>query len=103
VRTKWREARDRLSRAEFRVGFHYYRIRWDAGAIPRFRMVLKEDPEFSGRDEVYFYLAESLARTRKEAEAIPYLERLLAEFESSEHLEDAKKRLQELKSQAAAQ
>lgn len=101
VRTKWREARDRLSRAEFRVGFHYYRIRWDAGAIPRFRQVLKEDPEFSGRDEVYFYLAESLARTRKEAEAIPYLERLLAEFESSEHLEDARKRLQELKSQTA--
>jgi hypothetical protein len=85
------------------VGFHYYRIRWDAGAIPRFRSVLKEDPEFSGRDEVYFYLAECLARSRKEAEAIPYLERLLAEFESSEHLEDARKRLEELKSQTAAQ
>ena len=45
-----------------------------------------EDPEFSGRDEVYFYLAESLARTDKKPEAIPYLERLLTEFESSEHM-----------------
>ena len=36
VRMKWREARDRLSRAEFRVGFHYYRIKWYPGAIPRF-------------------------------------------------------------------
>ncbi len=99
VRMKWREARDRLSRAEFRVGFHYFRIRWYPGAIPRFRQVLKEDPEFSGRDEVYFYLAESLARTDKKAEAIPYFERLLAEFEVSEHIEEAKKRLEELKTQ----
>jgi outer membrane protein assembly factor BamD len=99
VRMKWREARDRLSRAEFRVGFHYYRIKWYVGAIPRFRRVLEEDPGYSGRDEVYFYLAESLARTDKKAEAIPYFQRLLTEFDASEHLEDAKRRLEELKSQ----
>ena len=99
VRMKWREARDRLSRAEFRVGFHYFRIHWYPGAIPRFRHVLSEDPMFSGRDEVYFYLAESLALTDKKAEAIPYYERLLAEFEVSEHMEDARKRLEELKTQ----
>jgi outer membrane protein assembly factor BamD len=100
VRMKWREARDRLSRAEFRVGFHYYRIKWYQGAIPRFRRVLSEDPEFSSRDEVYFYLAESLARSRKEAEAIPYFERLVSEFDASEHLDEAKKRIQELKVEA---
>jgi outer membrane protein assembly factor BamD len=102
VRTKWREARDRLSRAEFRVGFHYYRVKWCPGAIPRFRGVLKEDPEFSGTDEVYFYLAECLARSDKEAgrsEAIPLLERLLSEFSQSEHAEDARRRLDELKAQ----
>jgi outer membrane protein assembly factor BamD len=99
VRAKYREARDRLSRAEFRVGLHYYRMRWDIGAIPRFRRVLADDPQYAGRDEVYYYLAESLARSKKEAEAIPYLERLIAEFDTSEHLEDAKRRLQELKTQ----
>jgi outer membrane protein assembly factor BamD len=99
VRTKWREARDRLSRAEFRVGLHYFRVRWCPGAIPRFRGVLKDDPEFSGRDEVYFYLAECLARTDKKPEAIPLYERLLTEFSQSEHAEDAKKRLDELKAQ----
>jgi outer membrane protein assembly factor BamD len=101
VRMKWREARDRLSRAEFRVGFHYYRIRWYVGAIPRFRRVLDEDPQFGGRDEVYFYLAESLAKSRKEAEALPYFERLISEFEYSEHLDDARKRVQELKAQSS--
>jgi len=99
VQMKYREARDRLSRAEFRVGLHYLRIRWDLGAIPRFRQILADDPEFAGRDEVYFYLAESLARTDKKAEAIPYFERLLTEFTASEHAEDARKRLDELKSQ----
>jgi outer membrane protein assembly factor BamD len=101
VRMKWRDARDRLSRAEFRVGFHYFRIRWYVGAIPRFRRVLEDDPQFSGRDEVYFYLAESLARSKKEAEAIPYFERLISEFESSEHLDEARRRVQELKAQSS--
>jgi outer membrane protein assembly factor BamD len=99
VRGKWREARDRLSRAEFRVGYHYFRVRWCPGAITRFRGVLKEDPEFTGRDEVYFYLAECLARTDKKAEAIPLFERLLEEFSQSEHAEDARKRLDEMKTQ----
>jgi outer membrane assembly lipoprotein YfiO len=102
VRMKWREARDRLSQAEFRVGFHYYRVKWCPGAIPRFRGVLKDDPDFTGRDAVYFYLAECLVRADNKAgraEAIPLLERLLTEFGESEHAEDAKQRLAELKTQ----
>jgi outer membrane protein assembly factor BamD len=97
VRGKWREARNRLSEASFRVGYHYFRIRWYPGAIDRFREVLKEDPEYPGRDELYFYLAESLARSDKRAEAIPYFERLLAEFPKSERQADARERLQTLK------
>jgi outer membrane protein assembly factor BamD len=97
VRMKWREARDRLSRHELGVGMTYFRLRVYFGAIPRFRTILKDDPEFTGRDEVYYYLAESLARTGKVPEAIPYFERLLQEFETSERLDDATKRLQELK------
>jgi outer membrane protein assembly factor BamD len=99
VKERWRMARDRLSEASYRVGLLYYRIRWDPGAISRFQEVLKEDPSYSGRDAIYFYLAESLARTDKTAEAIPYLERLVAEFDQSEFLEDARKRLQALKNQ----
>jgi outer membrane protein assembly factor BamD len=99
VKQNWRIARDRLSAASHLVGLHYYRIRWYPGAIDRFREILRDDPAFTGRDAVYFYLAESLARTDKAAEAIPYFERLLTEFDRSEHLEDAKVRLQALKNQ----
>ena len=52
------------------------------GAIDRFRDVLANDPEFTRRDAVYYHLAESLYRTDKKAEALPYYERLLREFET---------------------
>jgi outer membrane protein assembly factor BamD len=97
VKKQWREARDRLSEASYLVGFHYYRQKWYPGAVDRFREVLKEDPEYSKRDAVYYYLAESLARSSKPAEAVPYFERVLTEFQQSEHTGDAKKRLAELK------
>jgi outer membrane protein assembly factor BamD len=99
VRKYWREARDRLSEASYRVGLFYFRSRWYPGAIDRFREVLKQDPAYTRRDAVYYYLAESLARTDKKAEAIPYFERLLKEFDQSEHRADAQKRLEELKAQ----
>jgi len=99
VKQNWRIARDRLSEASFRVGLTYFRARWYPGAISRFREVLMDDPAYSGRDGVYFYLAESLSKTDKNPEAIPYFERLIAEFDQSEYLPDARKRLQELKIQ----
>jgi len=102
VKQNWRVARDRLSESSYRIGLTYYRQRWYPGAIERFREVLRDDPGFTGRDGTYFYLAESLARTDKRAEAIPYFQRLLDEFQTSEYLEDARKRLEELKLQEPA-
>jgi outer membrane protein assembly factor BamD len=99
VRQKWREARDRLSEASYRVGFYYFRAKWYPGAIDRFKEILKDDPGYTNRDAVYFYLAESLSRTDKKAEALPYLERLVAEFDQSEYLVDARKRIETLKAQ----
>ena len=99
VRANWRVARDRLSEASLGIGLHYFRTQWYPGAIDRFREVLRDDPGFSRRDRVYFYLAESLSRTDKTAEAIPYFERLLTEFDSSDHVDDARDRLEELKNQ----
>lgn len=108
VRMRWREARDRLSEASFLVGLHYYRSKWYIGAISRFQEVLKDDPSYTHRDDVYFYLGESFFKgslnggeraTAARAEAVAYYDRLIKEFEVSEHLEDAKKRLAELKVQ----
>lgn len=97
VRAKLREVRDRLAESEYRVGLFYYRTQWYPGAIDRFKAVLQSDPEFTRRDAVYFYLAESLLKSSLKAEALPYYERLVKEFVQSEYLSDAQKRIAELK------
>lgn len=102
VNARLREARDRLGLHEYGVGRYYYTIRWYPAAIDRFTALLKQDPEYTGRDAVYFYLGESLLKNNRQAEALPYFERLVTEFEQSEHLEDARKRIAQLKATALA-
>jgi outer membrane protein assembly factor BamD len=99
---KLREAKDRLDESDYLVGYFYFRQRWYPGAIDRFKQVLNEDPQFTHRDAVYFYLAEALLKADKKAEALPYYEKLVQEFEQSEYLEDAHKRISELKAAAQA-
>jgi outer membrane protein assembly factor BamD len=100
VRARLREAQDRLSESSYLVGYFYFRQRWYAGAIDRLKSVLKDDPEYSRRDAAYFFLGESLVKSKREAEALPYFEKLIAEFEKSEYLTDAQKRIAELKALA---
>jgi outer membrane protein assembly factor BamD len=100
AQAKLREARDRLSESDYLVGYFYFRQRWYPGAVDRLHDLVIQDPAFTGRDAVYFYLAESLVKLKREAEALPYLERLVKEFERSEYLADAQKRIGELKAQA---
>ena len=100
ARKHLREARDRLSDSEYRVGFFYYRTqRWYPGAIDRFVDILRKDPEYTNRDGVYYYLAQSLIKVNRPAEALPYLDRLLAEFEQSQYLADAQQQAADLKAQ----
>src|SRR5712692_1186550 len=100
VKAKLREAHDRLSDSEFLVGRFYYRINWYPGAIERLSAILKQDADFTRRDGVYFYLAESYVKQKREAEALPYFEKLIDEFQQSEYLGDAHKRIAGLKTQA---
>jgi outer membrane protein assembly factor BamD len=101
ARQRYREARDRLGQSEYLVGLTYYRLKWYPGAISRLQQLLKTDPEFTFRDGAYYYLAESLVKVNRQAEALPLLEKLVQEFESSEFLEKAQTRMAELKTVAA--
>ena len=102
AKARLRDARDRLSDADYQVGYFYYRQKWYPGAIDRFRSIVKDDPGYTGRDNVYFYLADSLVKVKREAEALPLLEKLVEEFEKSEHLLPAQKMITELKAQVVA-
>ena len=96
VRKNWRIARDRLSDSELRVGVTYARIGVLRGAALRFQALLKEDPNYTHRDELYYELAEIYLRSDNKAQAIPFYQRLIDEFTESEFLERAQKRLKEL-------
>jgi outer membrane protein assembly factor BamD len=99
VRQRLREAKDRLSESDYQVGLFYYRNRWYPGAVDRFKTVLERDPEYTYRDALYYHLAESLLELKRPAEALPYYERVVAEFAQSEYLDDAQRRIAELKAQ----
>jgi outer membrane protein assembly factor BamD len=99
ARARLREAKDRLGQYEFNVGLQYYRMRWYPGALDRFLTLLKEDPEYTHRDSVYYYVAQSMLRVERPFEALPWLERLIDEFEQSEHLENARRQAAEIRAQ----
>lgn len=102
VKTHLRETKDRLSEADYQVGYFYFRNRWYPGAVDRLQTLVKSDPEYSRRDAAYFYLGESLLKLKRDAEALPYYEKLVHDFERSEYLADAQKRITELKAQQTA-
>ncbi len=97
VKQRLREAKDRLSDADMLVANFYLSIRLYTGAEPRYRHVLETDPEYTRKDSLYFHLAETLEKSNRQVEALPYYERLLSEFEKSEYLEEAKRRVDRLK------
>lgn len=99
VEAKLREARDRMGRADYEVGLQYYRMRWYPGALDRFAAILKRDPAFTHRDAVYWHMAEILNsdQVKRPAEAVVYYDRIIKEFEKSEYLERAKKKVAALK------
>ncbi len=99
VRERLREARDRLGAHDFSVGQFYYRAKFYPGAVNRFRQILDDYPNYSKRDEVYFYLGLTLADARQVAEAIPYFARVLEEFDASEYADEARTRITELEAE----
>jgi len=93
---KLQECKDRLSDSDYQVGYHYYRSKWYPGALSRFRAVLKDNPTYTRRDALYYYLADCYIRMGLAPEAAPLLDRLLKEFEKSEYLLKAKRTLTDI-------
>jgi len=92
-----RAAQDRLSDHELRVGMFYFHLKGYGGAADRFNYLLAHDPNYTSRDVVYYYLAESLLAVKLEPAALPYYQKVVTEFPNSKYVEAAKKRLATLK------
>jgi outer membrane protein assembly factor BamD len=99
AQAKLREARDRLGDHELGVGVQYHRTKWYPGAIERLKGLLDKDPQFSHRDAALYYLADCFDKVGRPAEALPYYDRLIKEFERSEFLEKAQLRVTAIRAQ----
>jgi outer membrane assembly lipoprotein YfiO len=98
VKALLRETRDRLSMSDYRVGLFYFRSRWYPGAVDRFKAVLDNDPQYTYRDAIYFYMAESMVKMNLQAAALPYYQKVLDEFDKSEYLLPATRAIEDVKS-----
>lgn len=102
AKQRLREAKDRLADGELQVGTFYLKIGFYPAAVPRLKGLLESDAEYTRKDAVYFYLADTLEKSGKKPEALPYYERLVREFEQSEFLAEARKRIELLKAETPA-
>jgi outer membrane protein assembly factor BamD len=100
---KLQECKDRLSGADYEVGVFYYKSRWYPGAVSRLRAVLKDNPQYGGRDGLYYYLADAYVRMGAAPEALPLLDKLAKEFEKSEYLLRGAKLMASIKDGTAAE
>jgi outer membrane protein assembly factor BamD len=91
-----REGEGRLAEHEVTVGKFYFKRKSYFAAIERMRGVLQKYPDFAGKEPVYYYLGESLARTNNDTEGRLYLEKLIADYPHGKFAEDARRTLQEL-------
>lgn len=89
----YRQARERLSESEFRVGLLYYRIHGLIGALGRFQGLLVDDPNYSKRDQVYYYLALTCAKMNLGPQGMLYYQKLIDEYPKSRFAKRAKKNL----------
>ncbi len=93
AQAKLRAAKDRLGEHELGVGVQYHKSRWYPGAIERLKTLVDKDPQFTRRDAAMFYLADSYDKVGRPAEALPYYDRLIKEFEKSEFLDKSQARV----------
>jgi len=72
-------------------------MKYYPGAIGRLKPLVESDPGYTNRDAAFYYLGESFVAVQQPAAALPYFERIVKEFEQSQYLERAHKRVDELK------
>ena len=101
ARAKHREAKDRHGRSDTWSGSPTTAssgIRaWSRGCR-RCSRAIRSSPTAT---PVYYHLADALVELNRTAEAVPLFEKIPQEFEKSEYIEKAKKRLEEVKNAAA--
>lgn len=99
----YREVRDRLSESEFKVGMTYYRGKGMVAALSRFTTLLAEDPEYTRRDDVYYYTGMAFMRVKAYPQAIVYFDKYVKEFPRGKRMKESQKQFDLATKLAAAE
>jgi outer membrane protein assembly factor BamD len=93
ARERIRRLTDLLAEHDFGVGYFYLRKGSTAAALSRFVQVEQRFPDFGGKDKLYYYQAQALARLGRNGEAVSYYNRVLEEFPQGEFAKKARKEI----------
>jgi outer membrane protein assembly factor BamD len=98
----YRQARDRLSESEFKVGMVYYRARYMIGALPRFADVLRDDPGYTRRDEVLYFAGVAFTKAGLIPQAVPMFATVVQQYPKSKYAKSSKRYIEQLTPKPAA-
>jgi outer membrane protein assembly factor BamD len=86
----------RLAEHEYQIGYVYYRLGAYKAAKNRLMEILTNYPLYPGLDKVYYYLGDSFYKSGANAEAAPYLTKLVSDYPKSKLSVKAQKLLKQI-------
>ncbi len=90
ARLKIREAQSRLAEHDYLIGRFYIKKKAYQAGVERLRDVLVEYPDYDAKDKVYYWLGATMVRADNEIEGRLYLEKLVADYPTSEYVKKAR-------------
>jgi outer membrane protein assembly factor BamD len=93
AKQKVKEVKDTLAAHEIKVGDYYLKNGHPRGAVERYRVVLKEYPDYWNLPLIYYRLGEALYRDNNGAEAVIYFRKVLEGAPETNLAKQAQKRL----------
>lgn len=85
AKERLKEISEILAKSEFYVGKFYYRRKNYQSALNRFKNILSDYPDYSGREKVLYYLYLTYINLGEKQEAIKYSEILLNNYPDSKY------------------
>jgi outer membrane protein assembly factor BamD len=105
AQTRIAECEERLAGHSAEIAIGYYARRGYLAAISRLTEIMNAYPNYTGMDQVYFYLGDSYFMTRQYDQALPFFTKVVTDYSGRKLAKTATERLAEipkLKAAAAA-
>jgi outer membrane protein assembly factor BamD len=102
AQAKVKDCEERLAGHSTEIAKAYFRRRAYKAVISRMTDVMSDYPDFSGMDEVYFYLGQSYFMLRQYDQAVPFLSKVVSDYSGRKLAKTASQTLAEIERLKAA-